>query len=87
MNKNEFELIAAINDEGIDNSLWGLCGADVNASTYDGKFDEMLPPHLYVYGDDDEIYGCELRRLLRDRYDRKLYYDSTHYIAFFWLQM
>lgn len=87
MKQNEFELIDVINRDGIDSSLWGLCGSEVNASAYDEKFDEMLPPHLFVYGDDDEVYGCELGRLLRDEYDRKLYYDPTHYVAFFWLQM
>lgn len=87
MKQNEFELINAINREGLDSSLWGLCGSDVNASAYDEKFDEMLPPHLYIYGDNDGVYGSELRKLLRDGYDRKLYYDATHYVAFFWLQM
>lgn len=87
MKQNEFELIDAINREGLDNNTWGLCGSDVNASAYDEQFDEMLPPHLYIYGDDEEVYSCELKKLLRDGYDRKLYYDTTHYVAFFWLQM
>ena len=87
MKQNEFELIDAINREGLDNNTWGLCGSDVKASAYDEQFDEMLPPHLYIYGDDEEVYSCELKKLLRDGYDRKLYYDPTHYVAFFWLQM
>lgn len=86
MTRNEFELIDAINRDGIDSTLWGLCGSDVNASVYDQAFDEMLPAHLYVYGDDDSMYGSDLERLLRSGYDRKLYYDPTHYVAFFWLQ-
>lgn len=83
----EFEIIDAINKDGIDNSLWGLCRDEVNASVYDQLFDEKLPPHIYVYGDDEEIYSCELDRLLRRGYDRKLYYDPSHYVAFFWLKV
>lgn len=87
MKQKEFELIDAILRDGLDSSLWGLCGSEANALAYYGLSDEMLPPHLYVYGDDNETYGCELGRFLRDGYDRKLYYDPTHYVAFFWLQM
>lgn len=87
MTQNEFKLIDAINKDGMANTLWGLCSSDVNASVYGDGFDEMLPPHLYIYGDDDGVYGSDLERLLKREYDRKLYFTPTHYIAFFWLQM
>ena len=87
MTQNEFKLIDAINRDGIGNSFWGLCDSDVNASVYSPVFDEMLPPHLYIFGDDYKIYGSDLEMFLKNGYDRKLYYAPTHYIAFFWLQM
>ena len=87
MEAKEFEVIDAINREGIDSALWGLCREEVDASVYDPMFDKEVPPHIYVYGDDDEMYGCELDRLLRYRYDEKLYYDASHYIAFFWIEV
>lgn len=87
MTQNEFKLIDAINRGGINNTFWGVYGSDVNASIYSQDFDEMLPPHLYIYGDDDRVYDSDLAMFLKSRYDRKLYYTPTHYVAFFWLQM
>lgn len=85
MNAKEFEVIDAINRDGLDSSLWGLCDYEVDASFYDPQFEGKLPPHICVYGDDTEMYSLELDRLLMNGYDEKLYYEPSRYIAFFWL--
>lgn len=87
MTRKEFELIDAINKDSISNYLWGLCDIEVNASVYSPDFDEMLPPHLFIYGDDARVYSSNLGMFLKGRYDRKIYYETTRYVAFFWLQM
>ena len=86
METKEFEVIDAINRDGMDSSLWGLCREEVNASVYEKQFRGVLPPHIYVYGSDDEVYGYELDRLLKDGYDEKIYCEPGRYIAFFWLK-
>ena len=87
MTELEFKLIDALNIEGIENHLWGLCRYEVEASMYDPKFSGELPPHIYVYGDDEEMYSYELEDLLMNKYDKKLYYEENRYIAFFWIEV
>lgn len=87
MQTKEFEVIDAINRDGLDSSQWGLCRDEVEASVYETKFSGVLPPHIYVYGDDEGMYGLELNRWLKRGYDEKMYYEQGRYVAFFWLEV
>lgn len=87
MTQKEYSIIATINEEGLDNSMWGMSNATLDASYYGCNKKEELPPHIYIYGDDNTTYGRRMDELLRNGYDRKFYLDkfSTEFICFFWL--
>ena len=89
MTQKEYSIIAAINQEGIDNSMWGMSNVEQDTDAYGCTIDnklETLPPHIYIYGDPEYAYSKEMHELLYAKYDRKYVnpYDDT-FICFFWL--
>ena len=88
MTQKEFDIINAINVDGIDNSDWGVTEDGLDTEYYGIELDkpEQLPRHIYVWGDTKQTYGKELNELLCNGYDRKYRTDDTGgFLCLFWL--
>ena len=93
MTQKEYSIIATINEEGLNNRMWGMNSETADANSYYGCVasgrTQAIPPCIYIYCDDTATYGTEMKKLLYQKYDRKMLLDGdesgTQFICFFWL--
>lgn len=59
MKQDIFNLLDAINKEGLDNSQWGLCEDVENTRLYFGTEEEesLQGQYVFVYRDMDEVFS------------------------------
>ena len=90
MTQKEYKVLATINQEGLDNTVWGMSSNELDTDFYGCTFNnrlEKLPPHIYIWGNDDEIYSNAMHELLYSGFDKKIVnpYADGEFICFFWL--
>jgi len=88
MTQREFDIINAINVEGLDNSDWGVAKDGLTTEFYLGNDEpvEELPSHIYIWGDNSTTYCNAMHDLLNTKYDKKYYTDDCGgFLCLFWL--
>ncbi len=86
MTQREFDIINAINVEGLDNSDWGVTEDGYGTEYYgiDEVFEE-LPRHIYIWCDTERTYSAEMQELINTKYDRKYTTEHGIFLCLFWL--